>query len=245
MFPLAHRSRVRRLAFLVIVFLAIEFVDEFIFGAREAAWPLIRSELHLNYTQIGLLLGIPLLVASLVESGLGILADVWKRKLIIVGGGIVFALSTLLVAVSHDFGLLVVAFIILYPASGAFVALSQSSLMDLDTARHEHNMARWTLAGSLGVLAGTVGLGLALGFGLSWRTLFGVTAAIAFFLALWLLGLKFAKPSTSDKKPSTFKAGVKNAWAALRRWDVLRWLILLEFANLVEYVLHGYLALYL
>src|SRR5579859_3497222 len=177
MFPLAHRSRVRRLAALVVVFLAIEFVDEFIFGAREAAWPLLRSELSLNYTQIGLLLGVPLLVASLIESGLGILADVWKRKIIIVVGGIVFALSTVLVAVSHDFGVLVVAFVFLYPASGAFVSLSQSSLMDLDTERHEHNMARWTFAGSLGVIAGTVGLGLVLGFGLNWRLLFSITAA--------------------------------------------------------------------
>lgn len=28
--------------------LAIEFLDEFVFGAREAAWPLIRTDLGLS-----------------------------------------------------------------------------------------------------------------------------------------------------------------------------------------------------
>ena len=39
--------------------LLIEFLDEFIFGVREAAWPQIRSDLQLSYAQIGLLLGLP------------------------------------------------------------------------------------------------------------------------------------------------------------------------------------------
>ena len=36
--------------------LLIEFLDEFVFGAREAAWPLIRTDLGPNYIQIGYLL---------------------------------------------------------------------------------------------------------------------------------------------------------------------------------------------
>lgn len=35
------------------MYLLIEFVDELIFGAGEAAWPLIRTDLGLNYVQIG------------------------------------------------------------------------------------------------------------------------------------------------------------------------------------------------
>jgi hypothetical protein len=40
----------------VATLLAIELLDELVFGAREAAWPLIRDQLSLSYTQIGLLL---------------------------------------------------------------------------------------------------------------------------------------------------------------------------------------------
>ena len=49
----------------IIILLAIEFLDEFVFGAREAAWPLIRDELTLSYGQVGLLL-------SLVFSGVAL-----------------------------------------------------------------------------------------------------------------------------------------------------------------------------
>ncbi len=143
-------------AIFVLTLLAIEFLDEFIFGAREAAWPLIRTDLGLSYVQIGLLLGLPGVVSSLVEPFLGILGDVWKRNVLILGGGTLFALALLLTALSQGFPVLLTSFILFYPASGAFVSLSQATLMDTDTARHEQNMARWTLAGSLGVVAGSL-----------------------------------------------------------------------------------------
>ena len=55
-------------AIFVLTLLAIEFLDEFIFGAREAACPLIRTDLDLIYAQGGVvLLSLPSLVGSLVE----------------------------------------------------------------------------------------------------------------------------------------------------------------------------------
>ena len=149
----------RKLSFFALTLLAIEFLDEFVFGAREAAWPLIRDDLALTYAQIGLLLGIPGVIASLIEPLLGILGDVWRRRVLVLGGGVVFTVALLLTAGSSTFVLLLLSFILLYPASGAFVSLSQATLMDLDPARREHNMARWTFAGSLGVVAGPLALG--------------------------------------------------------------------------------------
>ena len=80
----------RKLSFFALTLLAIEFLDEFVFGAREAAWPLIRDDLALTYVQIGLLLGIPGVIASLIEPWLGILGDVWRRRVLVLGGGVVF-----------------------------------------------------------------------------------------------------------------------------------------------------------
>src|SRR2546423_1202617 len=132
-----------RFSLFVFTLLLIEFLDEFVFGAREAAWPLIRDDLGLSYAQVGLLLGVPNLVANLIEPWLGILGDVRQRRALVLGGGVVFAGTLLLTAGSGQFGVLLVAFCGFYPASGAFVSLSQATLMDLDTTRHEHNMARW------------------------------------------------------------------------------------------------------
>ena len=75
----------RRLSAFVLTLLAIEFLDEFVFGAREAAWPLIRNDLGLTYAQVGILLGVPSVVASLIEPWLGILGDVWRRRVLVLG----------------------------------------------------------------------------------------------------------------------------------------------------------------
>src|SRR5512136_2984880 len=120
----------RRITAFTLTILAIEFLDELVFGVREAAWPLIRDDLGLSYTQVGLLLSLPSLVSSIVEPVLGILGDVWKRRVLILGGGVLFALALTLTATSASFMLLLVSFILFYPASGAFVSLSQASLMD-------------------------------------------------------------------------------------------------------------------
>src|SRR4051794_5034107 len=123
MFAILRRRLLRGFSVLVFTLLAIEFLDEFVFGIREAAWPLIRDQLGLDYAQVGLLLGIPNLVSSIVEPFLGILGDVGKRRKLILGGGICYALALLAFGLSPNFWLLLLASVFLYPASGAFVSL--------------------------------------------------------------------------------------------------------------------------
>jgi FSR family fosmidomycin resistance protein-like MFS transporter len=235
----------RKLSAFVLTLLAIEFLDEFVYGAREAAWPLIRNDLGLTYTQVGLLLGIPNVIASLIEPWLGILGDVWRRRVLVLGGGIVFTLALLLTAGSSSFFLLLASFILFYPASGSFVSLSQATLMDTDPARHEQNMARWTFAGSFGVVAGPLALGGAALLGLHWRGLFLAFAG----LSLALLAMAWRMPYPDGRKQlaeegADLRGGLLEALRALRRAEVLRWLVLLEFSNLMLDVLLGYLALY-
>ena len=78
-----------RITTLMLVLLVIEFLDEFVFGIQEAGWPLIRDDLDLSYAQIGILLSSPRLLGSVVEPPIGILGDVWKRKWLILGGGVI------------------------------------------------------------------------------------------------------------------------------------------------------------
>jgi FSR family fosmidomycin resistance protein-like MFS transporter len=233
-----------------LTLLLIEFLDEFIFGAREAAWPLMRADLGLSYAQIGLLLGLPNVIGSLVELGVGILGDVWKRRALILGGGLVFTLALLLTALSQNFLLLLISFVLFFPASGAFVTLSQATLMDADPTRHEQNMARWTFAGSVGVVAGPLALGAAMILGLGWRGLFLLFAGLTLTLLAVACRTPFADSRSSAgegqgaEQKTGLVAGVANALRALRRGEVLRWLTLLEFSDLMLDVLLGFLALY-
>jgi FSR family fosmidomycin resistance protein-like MFS transporter len=228
-------------------FLLIEFLDELVFGVQEAAWPLIRTDLALSYIQIGLLLSVPGIVSAVIEPFLGILGDVWKRRLLILGGGVLFALACLLTGLSPGFAVLMLAICLSYPASGAFVSLSQAAYMDTDPSRHEHNMARWTFAGSLGVTLGPLLLAAMAFIGFGWRGVFIALAGVT-VLVLLLVWRRIPKdpPHLNDLPGlSNLWTGIRGAISAMRDRQVLRWSLLLQFSDLMLDVLLGFLALYL
>ena len=167
-----------RLRLFILTLLAVEFLDELVFGIRETAWPLIRDDLRLSYTQVGILLSLPPVVGHVVEPLLGILGDVWRRRALVLAGGVGFALGTLLTGLSTGFSLLLAASIISNPASGAFIGLSQATLMDAAPARREQNMARWALAGSVGNSVGPAAIGACVWAGASWRWGFVAAGAV-------------------------------------------------------------------
>ena len=152
--------------------LAVVLVDELVDGAKSAALPLMRQDLHLSYGQVGLLASVPLMLGSVLELPLGVLAGHGRRRRqAVLGGGAMFALALALAAASRSFAALLVAFVLFFPASGAFVGLTQAGLMDADPARREQHMARWDLAGSAGQLAGPVLLVAVFAAGGGWRAL--------------------------------------------------------------------------
>ena len=142
--------------------LAVELIDEVVDGTKSAALPLIRQGLALSYGQVGLLASMPLLLGSLLEFPLGALAGRGRgRRLAVLAGGVVFILTLVAAAAARSFIGLLAAFVIFFPASGAFVSLTQSGLMDADPERREQHMARWNLAGlgRLGDRAAAAGRG--------------------------------------------------------------------------------------
>jgi FSR family fosmidomycin resistance protein-like MFS transporter len=240
--------RWRGLASLAALFLFIEFLDELVFGTREAAWPLIRSELGLSYAEVGLLLAIPAIVSGLFEPLVGLYGDTRHRRSVILLGGVAFAAGLAIAAVSKSVWPLLFAFGLLYPASGAFVSLSQATLMDASPGEHEHAMARWTFAGSIGVVLGPVVLAAAPAAGLSWRSLFVAWAVLAVGAVAILRYRRSDTPRPSadlEGEPRTFREALDGALIAARRPRTWRWLLLLECSDLMLDVLLGFVALYL
>lgn len=242
------RRRLRFPALFIAMLLVIEFLDEFIFGAYETALPLVRDDLNLSYDQIGLLLMLPPLLANLLfEPVIGVLGDVWRRRVLVLGGGIGFAIAAVLVATSQSFIGLILAMILFYPSSGSFVNLAQSTLMDSDPERHEQNMARWTLAGSVGVLTGSLMIGAFVTLGLGWRSFYVLVAVMTVIILVILWRMPFPRQQPEDDEDETepgLKAGFRKAFASLRRKEVVRWLVLLEFSDFMLDILHSYMALY-
>jgi FSR family fosmidomycin resistance protein-like MFS transporter len=118
--------------------------------------------------------------------------------------------------------------------------------MDLDEPRREHNMARWTLAGSIGVVLGPLALGLAVALGMGWRGALAAMAGLALLLVFLSLPMPFPDRQTDERLSfGAVGRGLLDALRMLKQRAVLRWLVLLEFSDLMLDVLLGLLALYL
>ena len=183
-----------------------------------------------------------------------------RRRLVILGGGIVFLLTLLAVASARSFAVLLAAFVAFYPASGAFVSLTQAEIMDAWPHRQAQVMARWDLAGAAGAVAGPLLLTAVLASGGGWRAGYLVLAGIS--ALIWLGALLRGRPEADGRQAADgqprpaeaeaeeaeqrpWKARVGEIGAALRDWGTLRWLLLIEVADLLVDVFTGFLALYL
>jgi MFS transporter, FSR family, fosmidomycin resistance protein len=157
------------------------------------------------------------------------------------------------------FAAMLVALTIFFPASGAFVSLTQSALMDADPARQPQHMARWTLAGSVGAVLGPLLVAAVLAGGGSWRLAFILVAAVSSLA--WLgaartgTGTDGSQPDGAERDPGGADPGAASqesgwpGWRAAteitRRSGALRWLLLLQVSDLLLDVFTAFLALYL
>jgi FSR family fosmidomycin resistance protein-like MFS transporter len=201
--------------------------------------PAIRDDLSLSYAEIGALLAVPNVVSGVVEPFLGLLGDFWRRAVVVAVGGLVYAAALAVVAASGTYAVLLAAFVVMYPAAGAFVSLSQASLMDTDPGARESNMVRWTIAGAVGALGGPAVVAFALHTGAGWRVVFAGLAVLGAVL-VFLARANGHRHSAESERPRW-----REAVGLVRRWHVVRWLLLLEASDLLLDVLRGFLAVYL
>lgn len=237
-----------RILSLSALLLAIEFFDELHYALGGAALPALQKDLGLDYSQVGLLLGLPHIVGVLIEWFLMLLGDTRFRKLMVVGGGVAVIISIILVGSSKNFPLMLVGMVLAYPASGAFVTLAQAVLMDIHPGREPQMMARWTVFGSLGNLIGPLILAGVFGLGLSWR--WGYFSLL--FLLIPIVALSWIShmpPPAAARVEHTslkleFEDMLRGLVQAVTNFVLLRWLLLIEVADLLMDVFTSFIPLY-
>jgi MFS transporter, FSR family, fosmidomycin resistance protein len=231
--------------------LAVELVDELVDGTKSAAMPLIRHDLGLSYVQVGLLAAVPLIVGSLIELPVGVLSGSGRRRRrAVLTGGLVFIGAVLAAGLARTFPVLLAALVIFFPASGAFVSLTQSALLDAGPERRAQLMARWTLAGSVGAVVGPLLVAAVLGAGGSWRLAFVLVAVggAVSWLAVAAAGRAAEGTDETDETDDARDDGWPGLRAAIQisaRAGAFRWLVLLQVADLLLDVFSAFLALYL
>ena len=168
-----------------------------------AVQPLVQDEFHLTHTQIAYLtsafLGFYMVAAPFV----GPLADRYSRKVIIVLGAVFWSGLTLLTAVTHTYGELLVRHTLVGVGEATFVTIAPTFVVDLFS---EDKRAR-----ILGVFYLAIPVGSAAGYLLGgylapiygWRFPFYIAAAPGFVLALAVLLLKEPERGQFDTLKAT------------------------------------------
>jgi len=147
---------------------------------------------------------VPLLAGGILELPLGVLAgEGRRRRLAVLGGGLLFVAALLGVASARSFVVLLAAFVAFYPASGAFVSLTQADLMDVWPERQAKVMARWELAGMAGAVGGPLLLTVVLAAGGGWRASYLTLAALA---AVAWIATVLRRPPTASPAPTKISA---------------------------------------
>src|SRR5262245_35461468 len=109
-------------------------LDELTTGLLIVGLPLLRDTLHLSYDQAGLLFSAGALSSLLLEPGINLASDRAAKRLPILVGMLCLVLAFLVSALAPGYALLLLAFVVLYPANGAAVGLSQAALIDASSA---------------------------------------------------------------------------------------------------------------
>ena len=155
-----------------------------------AVQPLVQDEFHLTKTQVGYLTSAFLVFYMIAAPFVGPLADRYSRKLIIVLGAMFWSGVTLLTALTHTYGQLLVRHTLVGVGEATFVTIAPTFVADLFSEdKRGRILGVFYLAIPVGSAAGyLVGGSLAPIYG--WRFPFYVGAVPGFLLALAVLFLK-------------------------------------------------------
>src|SRR5262249_20441504 len=178
---LGGRERTRVILLLASV-LALASADTATVGASALQ---LRSDLHINNTDVGLLVTVTSLVAAAASLPFGVLADRVTRTRILGGAIVLWGAAMIWSATAPTFGQLLLARLFLGAVTAAAGPIVASLVGDWFAAAERGRIYSYILSGEL--------VGAAIGFSvtggiatLSWRAAF-VNLALPAFLPAWLI----------------------------------------------------------
>lgn len=192
------KGQQRRATLALVLLTALNFVNYIDRSVLFAVQPLVQAEFHRSDADFGLLTSAFFFFYMFAAPAVGLLADRFPRRLIMIAGGIVWSAATLLTAVTHDFTTLLVRHTIVGVGEATFVTIAPAFLADLYP---EHRRGKVLSIFYLAIPVGTA-LGYLLGGGLGhhygWRAPFLVGSLPGFVFALALLLIREPKRGAQD-----------------------------------------------
>jgi MFS family permease len=229
------------------ILLNMGLLDELITGIPVVALPLLRDRLGLDYVQIGFLFTAAAFSGMLVEPFINLLSDRRAKKTWILWGLVLLAGAFVLIGNLTSYPLLLLAFVVSFPAGGAAVDLSQAVLIDAAPGDGSRIMTRWTLLSSIGDFLAPLVVTIFVALHLGWTELCWLAAALWFLAALLLAPLRFpARYSDREAQEDAEETGLwKGLREALRDPSLLRWAAISVIPTMLDEVFLSFVVLYL
>ena len=190
-------------ALALLLLTGLNFLNYIDRSVLPAVQPLIQKELHRSDADMGLLTSVFFFFYMCTAPFMGVLADRYSRRWIVIAGAMVWSGATLLTAVTYDYTSLLVRHTIVGVGEASFVTIAPALIADLFP---EHRRGRMLAVFYLGIPVGTACgyiLGGYMGPHYGWRAPFFVAALPGFLLALALVFLpEPARGSTDSLAPT-------------------------------------------
>src|SRR5437868_6026466 len=171
----------------LVILTALNFLNYIDRSVLFAVQPLVQTEFHLTNAQLGYLTSAFLAFYMIAAPFVGPLADRYSRKLIIILGAVFWSGLTLMTAVTHTYGELLLRHTLVGVGEATFVTIAPTFVADLFPENKRGRIfGIFYLAIPVGTAAGYL-LGGKLGAHYGWRFPFYVAAVPGFLLAVAML----------------------------------------------------------
>ncbi|HEX8033101.1 MAG TPA: MFS transporter [Ktedonobacterales bacterium] len=233
------------------ILLTSPLLDELTFGILVLALPFMRDEFHLSYEQTGFLFTVGSLSAMVIEPVINLLSDRHSKRLFIVLGMLSLVMSFLLTSATSSYGMLLLAFALIFPGIGIALDLAQATLIDAAPDASSHTMTRWTIMAGIGDLLAPLAVGIITAAGLSWRVLCLFAAALWGGAAATVWPQRFPKRPTlaqhdgEEDEGSIWKQLALAFTEGLQDKTLLRWAGVVLLCTMLDEVFLAFMGLYL
>lgn len=199
-----HMSSEMKYARLTVVLLTglnlVNYIDRYVLFAVQ---PLVQAEFHRSDAAFGFLTTAFIICYAIVAPFVGVLADRYPRKWIIMVGAMVWSAATLLTAFTHTYEELFLRHLIVGVGEATFVTIAPAFLSDLfSEGKRGRVLGIFYLAFGMGPGLGYL-IGGYLGPIYGWRTPFYVAAVPGFILGLLTIFIPEPRRGAKDTIAAT------------------------------------------